>query len=185
MAQLVKIEFKMPDYLETYKRHFQEIQKGMAADIQTNIGLRFDNEGAYNGHPKWKDLASGKNLKRAKNGLQVRQILRKTGTLKNSIAPDNATGVAGKDGYVVFGGDFKSAVVRVGTNVKYARIHNEGGTIQIPATDNGFGKGIKIKAHSVNIPRRNFTDWNAQDSANMKQMINNLVRCLTVFNGGS
>lgn len=178
MADLVNIDFSMPDYLENYKVHFREILIGIASDIQTNIGLRFDNEGAYNGHPKWADLKSGKNLQRAKNGLQTRQILRKTGALKNSIGPSPSTGSAGKDGYVEFSGDFKNAVVKVGTYVKYARIHNEGGTIQHPGTDNGFGRGVKIKAHPIFMPKRNFTDWNEQDSKNMNMFLKNLLKAL-------
>jgi phage gpG-like protein len=177
---LVAIDFRMPDYLERYRQHFRRILVGIASDIQTNRGLLFDAEGAYNGHNKWQNLASGKNLKKAKNGLQVRQILRKTGTLKNSIGPDNPDGSPGKEGYVRFEGDFKNAVVKVGTNVAYARIHNEGGTIQHPGTDNGFGRGIKIKAHAIRIPKRNFTDWNDADAKNMKLFLKNM---LDVLNG--
>src|ERR1035437_5196666 len=113
---LVSINFKFPNMLDHYKKHFNRIAIGIAADIQTNRGLLFDAEGAYSGHKKWKDLASKKNPKFAKNGLQVRQILRKPGALKNSIVPYSRDGSPGAQGYVKIEGDMKNSIVKVGTN---------------------------------------------------------------------
>lgn len=181
MGDLVSIDFKMPDYLNRLKGHLKTIQLGIAANIQTNIGLRFDGEGSYNGHPKWQDLASGKNLKRTGKGLQSRQILKKTGALSQSIGPKNATGIPGENGYVVFEGDITAPVVRVGTHVRYAGIHNRGGMISHPGTDNGFGRGIKIPSHDIPIPKRNFTDWNQLDSRDLEIELKNTLEA--VLNG--
>lgn len=179
MSDLVSCTFKFPDMLGHYKAEFKRILIGIASDIQFNVGMRFDNQGQYNGHERWKDLASGKNLKMGKNGLFTRQVLKgKTGGLKNSISPQSQDGQAGPQGYVKFEGDINNAVVKVGTLVKYARIHNEGGLIHHPGTANGFGRGIKIPAHGISIPRRNFTDWNKQDASNMKKFLKNLVDVL-------
>ncbi len=57
-----------------------------------------------------------------------------------------------------------------GTDLAYAGIHNQGGTIHHPGTEDGFGKkkyekvgkkfvkkgGVKIKPHGIKIPEREF-----------------------------
>jgi phage gpG-like protein len=179
MSQLVTIDFKMPDYFEIFKKSLKRIQISIAADIQTSRGLIFDGEGQYQDHQKWADLKSGLNLKKEKNGLQTRQILRKTGALKNSLSPSTPSGKAGPDGYVRLEGDIKTPVVAVGTNLKYARIHDQGGTIKHPGTSNGFGRGIKIPAHKIEMPKRNFSDWTRDDEANMQKML-----LTDILNGG-
>lgn len=178
---LVAIDFKMPDYLKQFQAQFPRIQVAIASDLQTNIGLRFDNEGAYNGHEKWKDLATGDNKKRGRNGLQKRQILRKSGALKNSMSPAGATGQPGPQGFVKFMGDMKALTVSVGSQLKYARIHNEGGVIMHPGSTNGFGRGIKIPPHKIDIPKRNFTDWNAKDQSNLEKTLKNTIQ--EILNG--
>lgn len=175
---LVEINFKFPDMLAKYKRNWKRILIGMAADIQFNRGMLFDNEGAYNGHKKWQDLKSGENLKIAKNGLKSRMILSRSGALRQSISPSTPDGQPGENGYVKIEGDLKTAVVKVGTMLGYARIHNEGGVVQHPGTDNGFGRGIRIKPHSITIPKRNFTDWNDQDVQGMTCFLKNLASTL-------
>lgn len=178
MGDLVSISLKMPDLLGRFQGQLKRLQLAIASDIQTNIGLRFDSQGAYNGHEKWADLSSGKNLKRAKNGLQSRQVLKKSGALKNSIGPQGATGLPGPNGYVEFEGDATAAVVRVGTNLAYARIHNQGGVISHPGSENGFGRGIKIAAHDIPMPRRNFTDWNQTDQQNLEVTVKNTIEAI-------
>ena len=172
---LVSVDFKMPNYLDRFKGQYGRLVIAIASDIQTNIGLRFDAEGAYNGHPKWQDLKNKANLKTAKNGLRSRNILRRSGALKNSISPQSPNGAAGPGGYVKFQGDIKNAIVRVGTGLKYARIHDQGGVIEHPGTMNGFGKGIWISAHKIKMPRRNFTDWNYADMSNLKKTLKNTI----------
>ena len=178
MSELVTIDFKFPNLLENFKSQFKNVLIGMASDVQTNRGLLFDGEGAFNGHEKWKDLASGKNKKILKNGLQARQILRKSGVLRLSLAPSNPDGTPGQNGYIKVEGDYKNVVMKVGTLVAYAKIHNEGGVIMHPGTDNGFGRGIKIKAHPITIPKRNFTDWNEIDARNMKKYLKNVAKAI-------
>lgn len=181
MGDLLAIEFEIPDYLKRVKTQFKRIQIAIAADMQTNVGLRFDNEGAYNGHPKWQDLKSGANIRRTKNGLQERQILRKSGALKNSIVPSAPTGQAGANGYVKLEGDIKNSVVTIGTSVKYAAIHDKGGVISHPGTSNGFGRGIKIPAHAIPIPKRNFSERNSNDNKETGKMLKNLLQ--EILNG--
>ena len=176
----VTIDFKFPNMLEKYRQQFHRILIGIASDIQTNRGLLFDAEGAYNGHQKWQDLKGGANLKRAKNGLQARQILHKTGALRLSLSPTTPSGEPGKDGYIKFEGDARTAVVKVGTNLRYAAIHDQGGTINHPGTDNGFGKGIKIPPYKIHMPRRNFSEWNSTDEKGMKQFLKALEKALRV-----
>lgn len=178
---MVKIDFNMPDLGERFRAHHSRLAIAIASDIQTNRGLLFDAEGNYNGHTKWKDLASGLNKKTAANGLQVRQILRRKGTLKNSIAPSSHSGTAGPQGYVRTEGDYSNPVVTVGTNVKYARIHNEGGIINHPGSNNGFGRGIKIPAHKIPMPKRNFTDWTEEDMKSLEAVVANTI--VEILNG--
>jgi phage gpG-like protein len=46
--------------------------------------------------------------------------------------------------------------VSLGTQTKYARIHQYGGIIKNPGTNNGFGRGIKIPAYDIRMPKRLF-----------------------------
>lgn len=178
-TSLCQIDFKFPPLLERYKNQFKRILIGIAADIQTNRGLLFYNEGAYNGHEKWKDLKGGLSKRSAGKGLMARRILQKTGALKNSISPKaEGDGSPGENGYVKFEGTKSVAIVKVGTTIAYAGIHDQGGTINHPGTSNGFGKGIKIPPHAINIPKRNFTDWNKADGDNMKIFLKNLYDVL-------
>jgi phage gpG-like protein len=50
--------------------------------------------------------------------------------------------------------DIGSTVVTLGTATKYARAHQFGTIIKHPGSSNGFGKGIKIPAHEVKMPKR-------------------------------
>jgi phage gpG-like protein len=179
---LVTVDIKIPDWLAMLQQHLPRVQIAIASDIQFNIAQRFDRQGQYHGHERWKDLKSGLNLKKAGNGLAARQVLKgKSGALKNSIGPDNADGTAGPNGYVEFSGGLKDMTTKVGTRVAYARIHNEGGEINWPGTNNGFGRGIKIKAHKIGIPKRNFTDWNSADKRNLTITIKNTIE--EILNG--
>lgn len=44
--------------------------------------------------------------------------------------------------------------VEFGSKVPYAAIHEYGGVINHPGTKNGFGKGIPIPPHTINMPAR-------------------------------
>lgn len=46
--------------------------------------------------------------------------------------------------------------VEFGSKIPYAAIHEYGGTIDHPGTDNGFGRGIPIPAHGIPMPKRSY-----------------------------
>lgn len=105
----VDITFGFPEWNQKVKRARSEIMLSVAAAMQTNRGMLFDAEGAYNGHEKWKSLA-----------LRDGQILSQRGQLRKSLAPE--TGKAGVDGIVRFSGD----QVTIGTQKGYAAMMNAG-----------------------------------------------------------
>lgn len=77
-------------------------------------------------------------------------ILVDNGVLRASFTqPGGPQGNSGDLGDEVF----------IQTGVEYARIHNEGGVIAHPGTDNGFGKGIVIPAHPIPMPARPFDQF--------------------------
>lgn len=94
-------------------------------------------------------------------GAANRQILRRTGVLMKSVTVPNAKGN-------VF--ETSESGLIWGTSLNYAKIHNEGGTIQFPGTDKGFGEpneirvgkrtrkvgGVKIPPHAIPIDKREF-----------------------------
>ena len=45
-------------------------------------------------------------------------------------------------------------VVKMIVGAKYGRIHQYGGVINHPGTSDGFGRGIKIPPHKINMPKR-------------------------------
>ena len=49
-----------------------------------------------------------------------------------------------------------SSGMEYGSLVPYAAIHEYGGTINHPGTKNGFGKGIPIPAHNIDMPKRSY-----------------------------
>lgn len=130
----VKIELKFPDIAALIKRNQDEINRFIAAQMQFNRGMLFDNEGAYNGHPKWAPLA-----------FRSGQILTQRGVLRKSIAPYAANGSAGTDGYVRRTND----TVTIGTNLFYAAMVNFG-TKNLPG---GVLKPKNAKALKIPIPK--------------------------------
>jgi phage gpG-like protein len=129
--------------------------KGVQAIVAQAIADNFAQDG-----PGWQPLSSRymrseivRVMKKKKNrdaffrGEAIRRILQKSGLLKKSVttpgAPGNVCQVVG---------------LRLvwGTDLVYAGIHNYGGTIHNPGTKNGFGMGIKIPAHDIPIPQREF-----------------------------
>lgn len=46
--------------------------------------------------------------------------------------------------------------IEFGSKIPYAAIHEYGGTIDHPGTNNGFGRGIPIPAHGIPIPKRSY-----------------------------
>ena len=90
-----------------------------AAQMQTNRGMLFIHSGSYNGHEVWPKLK-----------LRDGQPLRDHGTLMQSIGPqlkmkNGVRPVVNKGTILRYGSD----KVTIGTDLKYARLMNDGGTI--------------------------------------------------------
>lgn len=129
----VDIRFTFPDWAGKVAAHEAELRLLQAALIQTNRGMLFDAEGAYNNHDKWAPL-------KFRNG----QILSRRGKLRKSIAPYNPRGQAGPDGIVRFAGD----MIVVGTRLLYASMMNDG-TAKLPG---GVLKPKNAKALRIPLP---------------------------------
>lgn len=192
---LVSIDLKFPDLALKIKNHRQEIDLFIAAQMQFNRGMMFDQEGAYNGHPSWAPLKFRKG-----------QILSKSGKLRKSIAPSSQSGKPGPGGIVRFGG----GVVTIGTSLIYASMMNWGTTmmpggvlrpknakaLMIPlpggksATEGakGLKKGSSkisrdvggkqknmnvIFRQSVKIPARRYDQWNDEDQRELSVALRN------------
>lgn len=170
---MIKIEWKMDDLLEKIQQNRRELDLVIAASLQTNRGMLFAKEGAYNGHPGWAPL-------KFRNGM----ILSDRGTLRKSLAPQPATGMAGPDGIVQFQGD----MVTIGTRLAYAAMMNWG-TTNLPG---GVLRPVKAKAlkipvpksidpagfifrKSVRIPARRFDELNDQDQAELREVVTQKV----------
>lgn len=169
MATLLNIKFTMPKWAETVTLEMNHIKGKAMATMQTNRGLLFRNEGAYNGHAKWKDIQ--------RSG----QILADTGTLKNSLAPKGSEGdkpVSPPNGIIKFTGD----VITMQTNVKYAAIHNYGGIIKPKSKDMLRWKDASgwHAAKQVKIPKRPFLEgaWNAEDQQELNDTMTNFLKRL-------
>lgn len=200
----VKIKMSFPDYAGQIKRRRDDLNRFIAAMVQTNRGELFDSEGSHNGRPGWKPL-------KLRNG----QILSDRGVLRKSIAPFNPRGTSGPNGIVRFSSD----TITVGTKLIYARLMNDGTekmpggvlkpvrakALKIPlpagksATDTAKGlrkqsKKIKyspapgverdqnvIFRASVKIPARPFDDWNDQDDLELREAVANKIA--SIMNG--
>lgn len=163
-----KIDFKMPDLLGALTFNQERIERTIAATIQTQVGLRFDAEGAHNGHEKWL-------------GLKMRQgqILSFSGLLRKSMSPPGADGNPGPQGYVRSAGTLENLLTEVGSKVIYASVHNNGAVIR-PKKKEALrfmnpGTGKFCFAKEVTIPKRNFTDLNEKDTDELSETLANLV----------
>jgi phage gpG-like protein len=88
------------------------------------------------------------------------KILQDKGVLRQSFTDAQGPG----NGYRIE--ETQGDEVRLATSVEYARIQNDGGTINWPGTTRGFGRGITIPAHDITIPARpydQFTDENVRE----------------------
>ena len=136
----ISIFMSFPDWERKLKRATREVNLFIAAMMQTDRGMLFDKEGAYNGHQKWAPLVF-------RSGM----ILSDTGTLRKSIAPHDPKGRPGPGGIVKFNGDW----ITIGTEVAYAKLMNDGTTF-LPG---GVLRPVKAKALKIPIPYgKNATD---------------------------
>lgn len=151
---LVSFELKFPDLAQKLKKHEKDIELFIAAQMQFNRGMMFDQEGAYNGHDRWAEL-------KFRDG----QILSRRGTLRKSIAPKAAQGKPGPGGIVKFG----SGLVTIGSSLKYAALMNWG-TTKLPG---GVLVPKNAKALKIPVPQGNKAGVAAkaiQDAALDKQI---------------
>lgn len=165
----IAIEWKFPDLLKAFSDSHERIAQTIASTIQTQVGMRFDSEGAHNGHPKWDPLV-----------LRQGQILSLTGTLRKSISPPSHDGKAGQDGFVRSSGLPDDMLVEVGTKLIYASTHDNGAVIT-PKTKRALrfmnpatGK-FSFSKKSV-IPQRQFTDINQNDREELELTLTNLIK---------
>lgn len=123
---------------------------------------------------KWKPLKQATIDKRRKEGKGAK-ILQDNGRLKQSI--------------VYLAGNNE---VAIGTNVEYARIHNQGGTVRIPPmtirpknasalhwVQNGkhvFAKKADIPARKVNMPKRTFLMFQKEDKNNIVRIFRDYLK---------
>lgn len=125
---------KFPKLSQRLLEHQEQITREIVVAIQTNRGMLFDAEGAYNEHKPWAPLV-----------LRTGQVLARRGVLKKSLAPGGGTGQAGPGGYVDMDGQ---GVVTVGTNVAYAAMMNFG-TTKMPG---GVLRPVRAKALAIPLP---------------------------------
>lgn len=172
---ILDLTLKFPDWENKIKRHRDDIDLFIAAMMQTNRAQLFDQEGAYNGHDKWK-----------KPVFRDGMALSDRGTLRKSIGPRN-------DG--VHPSRFEGSIVKIsgetitiGTSIAYAKINNDGGKvvaknakalkIPVPSGTKGAVKldnGTFLFRKSVNIPARNFSDLNDQDKQELDEALTNYL----------
>jgi len=60
--------------------------------------------------------------------------------------------------------------ISLGSNVEYSAIHNFGGTIKHPGTQNGFGRGITIEPYDIDMPQRQFDHFTSQDLEEIEEL---------------
>lgn len=130
------------------------------------------------GRPKWAALSKESIEQRRKSGSWPGSILQESGRLASSIQ-SKAT----------------DTEAIVGTNVKYAAIHQLGGTINIPAQDKvlnfkkfnrgankgkvrfskeskaSFSQKIKTQAYSIKIPARPFLTVTPKEITEMRRLV--------------
>lgn len=117
---LFSISWNKPDYAKRFRGRSDRINRFMAAQMQTLVGLRFDAEGAYNGHPKWKPPV-----------FRDGKPLLDRGTLRKSLSPvkgknSQSGATAGPGGYIKYSGN----IIAIGTRLKYAPLMNYGGIVR-------------------------------------------------------
>lgn len=161
---LLDIKFKFPKWKQTIENNRDRIMLFLAAQMQTNRAMLFDQEGAYNGRKKWAPLKFRKG-----------QILSKTGTLRKSIGPvADKTPKYNTGSIVTIGND----EVTIGTNLAYAKVQNEGAkivAIKAQALKIPTGDGKFIFRKSAVVPARVFNDLNEEDKTEFSIALKNFI----------
>jgi phage gpG-like protein len=123
----VDVQFTFPDLADRLQRGAQQVRQELAVAMQTNRGLLFDAEGAFNDHDPWAPLV-----------FRSGQILAKRGVLKKSLQGSSG-------GYV----QMDDQTVTIGTNVAYAAMMNAG-TAKMPG---GVLRPVHAKALRIPLPK--------------------------------
>lgn len=178
----VEVSIQIPDFNGMSLQAIARAPLIIAATIQTQRGFIFDHEGQYNGHEKWEPLK-----------LRPGQILKDTGTLSKSIGPRNdGTRPARSKGTIL---QAKGDMVTVGTDIKYADIHDRGEhqwwkkmfwapiyqEIKKGKNKGGYRKaGMKLyfAPNGVIIPKRNFSKMTKEDVDELSETLANFYRSL-------
>ena len=139
---------------------WEDLKVALLATILTQRLDVFSNEESASG--KWAPLKRS-TLKRKNDSSG--KILHGDGILRNSFTDGGGKGSEFKEEIIT------ADEVALATNVEYAAIHNEGGTINHPGTDNGFGRGIVIPAHSIEIEARPFNEFSDEQTDEISELI--------------
>ena len=167
MGLLIFNELKLPVLTNRMKGPvYEKFKKTILALMFTQRLDVFESESSRDG--PWERLSTTTAKRRLKKIPKKKRkkgfkILQDDGTLRQSMTVD---------GDLHQQTNLQDDTVSLTSNVEYAAIHNFGGTIKHPGTKNGFGKGIKIPAHKINIPARpfdQFTDTHIEEHKELAQ----------------
>lgn len=140
--------FKKLDSLEgiASKKQLNKLRRSRAiqAIVFKDIISHFEDERGPSG--KWRSWSDNYAKQLQKKGQSGNKILSASGTLRQSFIPGGSeVGTRASKGSLIWF-----------NKLPYARIHDKGGTIKHPGTSDGFGKGIKIGAHDIKMPQRQY-----------------------------
>ena len=143
---------------------YEQFKRDVLALMFTQRTEVFESERSNDG--PWEPLKLGSEIRRIK---KIPKKQRKKGF---KILQDNRILL---QSFTIPGAQFQETIthgdeVSLGTNVEYAAIHNFGGTIKHPGTSNGFGKGIKIPAHKIEMPARPYDQFTEAHVAEIEEL---------------
>lgn len=158
-------ELKLPKIVDRMSGQAYSLLKNniLALMFTQRIGV-FDSESSNDG--PWQPLASDTARRRGKkipqkNKKKGFKILQDDGILRQSMT------VAGAEGNRT---STQGDEVSLASNVEYAAIQNWGGIISHPGTKNGFGMGIKIPPHAIEIPSRRFDQFTQEHEKEIREL---------------
>jgi phage gpG-like protein len=173
---LWEIELDFPQFKNVAVQIQSELPGLIAATLQTQRAMIFDSEGSYNGRPGWEPLKHRKG-----------QILSDSGDLRKSMGPMNdGTAPGHAAGSIV---QLAMGLVTIGTNIRYAEIHDQGATIPGHASKTFHslktGRFIKHsrkrgiwKQHytdAYDIPARPFGNFTSEDISELNETVTNYL----------
>lgn len=165
MAKLSFNELKLPALQNRMGgKVFERFKKDVLALMFTQRIEVFASESSNDG--PWAPLKRATANRRTKKIPKRRRkkgfkILQDDGTLRQSMSVKGA---------VLQETNTQGDQISLASNVEYAAIHNFGGTINHPGTNNGFGKGIKIPPHSIEIQARPFDQFTPKHIGEIEQL---------------